>query len=81
MAVYFKRTVELTDAEKQKVSEMTGKIQLCVLEGRSWGYMSQHVNLPPPAIRENMCETIYEFLNNVGGLRYYLKWLFHKRKR
>lgn len=80
MAVYFKRTAELSDDEIRKVSEMTGKIQLWVLEGRHFGYMSEQLNLPPQAIRENMCETIYEFLNNVGGLRYYLKWLFHKRK-
>ena len=78
--VYFKRTVELSNEEKQQVSEMTGKIQLWVLEGRHFGYMSERLNLPPPMIKENMYETIYEFLNNVGGLRGYLKWLFHKRK-
>ena len=81
MATYFKRVVDLTDAEKQKVSDMTGKIQLWVLEGRSLGYMSKQLNLPPRAILENMCETIYEFLNNVGGPWRYLKWLFYKRKR
>jgi hypothetical protein len=78
--VYYKRTVELTDAEKQQVSEMTGKIQLWVLEGRHFGYMSEQLHLPPQMVKENMCETIYEFLDNVGGLRYYLKWLFHRRK-
>lgn len=77
---YFKRTAELTDFEKEKVSEMTGKIQLWVLEGRSLDYISKELNLPPKMILENMCETIYEFLNNVGGLRSYLKWLLFKRK-
>lgn len=81
MAVYFKRVVELTDAEKQKVSDMTGKIQLWVLEGRHWGFISDQLKLPPQAIKENMYETVYEFLDRAGGLRGYLKWLFHKRKR
>lgn len=77
--VVFKRIVELTDTEKHEVSEMTGKIQLWVLEGRSHGYMSEQLNLPPHMVKENMCETIYEFLNSVGGMRCYLKWLFKKR--
>ena len=75
----FKRTVELTDAEKQQVSEMTGKIQLWLLEGKSLDYISGQLNLPPRMVLENMCETVYGFLNHVGGLRCYLKWLFHKR--
>lgn len=79
MATYFKRVVDLTDEERQKASEMTGKIQLWVLEGRDIGYMSKQLNMPPQLILENMCETIYEFLNNVGGLRCYLKWLLFKR--
>lgn len=79
MAVYFKRVVDLNDEEKQKVSKMTGKIQLWVLEGRDLGYMSEQLDIPPQWVLENMCETIYEFLNNVGGLRYYLKWLIRKR--
>lgn len=80
MAVYFKRIVDLTDTEKHEVSEMTGKIQLWLLEGRSLDYMSKQLNLPPRMVLENMCETIYEFLNNVGGPWCYLKWLFHKHK-
>ena len=80
MAVYFKRVVELTDAEKHKVSEMVGKIQLWMLEGRSLDYMSKQLNLPPRVILENMCETAYEFIDRVGGPWRYLKWLAHKRK-
>lgn len=77
--VSFRRTVELTDAEKQQVSEMMGKIQLWLLEGRSLDYISEQLNLPPRMVLENMCETIYGFLKYVGGFRCYLKWLFRKR--
>lgn len=79
--VKFERVVDLTDNDKRRVSDMTGKIQLWVLEGRSLDYMSKQLNIPPRMVLENMCEAAYGFINNVGGLRYYLKWLFHKRKR
>lgn len=80
MAQYFKRVVDLTDNEKRNISEMTGKIQLWLLEGRHIGYISEQLNLPPWMVKENMCETIYEHLSMVGGLWGYIKWLFHKRK-
>lgn len=80
MASYFKRVVDLTDEEKRTVSEMTGKIQLWVLEGRSLGYMSEQLNLPPHMILENIYETAYEFINVIRP-RHYLKWLFHKKRK
>lgn len=78
MAV-FKRFTDLTDEEKREVSEMTGKIELWILEGRSLDYMSKQLKLSPCEVLENMCETIYMFLNRVGGPWRYLKWLYHKR--
>lgn len=76
---YFKRVCKLTDSEKKKVSEMTGKIQLWILEGRSIGYMSEKLNLEPWQVVENIFETAYEFRKEIGT-RTYLKILLHKRK-
>lgn len=73
----FIRNIDLTDAEKQEVSEMVGKIQLWLLEGRSLDYMSKQLNLPPRMILENMCETIYQFMKYIGPWNY-LKWLIRK---
>lgn len=74
---YFKRTFCLTEEEKQKVSEMTGKIMLWLLEGRHIGYMSENLNLPPWAIEANIDETLYTLRKHVGKWRY-LKMLFKK---
>lgn len=74
----FIRNVDLTDAEKQKVSEMVGKIQLWLLEGQSLDHMSEQLHLPPRMVLENMCETIYQFMKYVGPWNY-LKWLIRKR--
>ena len=77
MSTYFKRTFELTDEEKRKVSEMTGKMMLWMLEGRSTGYMSKNLNLQPRQVEENFEETLFVLLKQVGWKRY-LKVLFHK---
>ena len=77
MSTYFKRTFELNDEEKRKVSEMTGKMMLWMLEGRSIGYMSKNLNLHPRQVEENFEETLFVLLKQVGWKRY-LKVLFHK---
>ena len=77
MSTYFKRTFELTDEEKRKVSEMTGKMMLWMLEGRSTGYISKNLNLHPRQVEENFEETLFVLLKQVGWKRY-LKVLFHK---
>lgn len=74
----FIRNVDSTDAEKQEVSEMVGKMQLWLLEGQSLDYMSEQLHLPPQMVFENMCETIYDFMKHVGPWNY-LKWLIRKR--
>lgn len=71
----FKHTFLLTDEEKEQVSEMTGKIMLWMLEGRSIAYMSEKLNLQPWQIVYNIEETLY-ILKRQVGIRRYLKILF-----
>ena len=74
---YFKRTFLLSDKEKIQVSEMSGKIILYALEGRSIGYMSKMLNLRPYEIKTNINEMLYVLLKQVGK-REYLKTMFMK---
>ena len=53
---YFKETFMLNDEEKKQVSEMSGKIILWILEGRSVGYMSAMLHLSPQQIESNINE-------------------------
>lgn len=73
----FKRTFMLNEEEKHKVSDMSGKIMLWILEGRSIGYMSEQLNLPPWQIEYNIDETLYTLRKHVGKWRF-LKILFSK---
>ena len=75
---YFKRVAELNDDEKRKVSEMTGKLQYYILEGRHIGYMSEQLNVPPYKLEENIFETAYEFIRQIGW-RKFIKLLIYKR--
>lgn len=43
----FKKLSQLTNEDKKKVSDMTGKIIIWCLEGRSIGYMSEKLGLHP----------------------------------
>lgn len=74
---YFKRVAQLNDDEKSMVSEMTGKLQLYILEGRHVGYMSKQLNLPPSEVEENIFETAYEFIKQLGW-RKFIKMLIYK---
>lgn len=73
----FKRTFMLTESDKRKVSEMSGKIMLWILEGRSIGYMSEKLNLPPWQIEHNIDAILYTYMRKVGRWRYF-KILFRK---
>lgn len=73
----FKRTFLLNDDEKQQVAEMSGKIILWILEGRSIGYMSDQLNLNPQEIEANIGETLY-ILRKYVGRNCYFKTLFVK---
>ena len=73
----FKRTFRLTEEEKHKVSDMCGDIMLWMLEGRSIGYMSEKLNLPPWQVEANIDEMLYTLRKQVGKRRF-LKTLFIK---
>ena len=73
----FKRTFGLTKEEKHKVSDMCGDIMLWMLEGRSIGYMSEKLNLPPWQVEANIDEMLYTLRKQVGKRRF-LKILFIK---
>lgn len=73
----FKRTFGLTEEEKHKVSDMCGDIMLWTLEGRSIGYMSEKLNLPPWQVEANIDEMLYTLRKQVGKRRF-LKILFIK---
>ena len=68
---------KLTEEEKKKVSKMVGDMTLFMLEGRSIGYMSEKLHLPPSMIKSNIDETLRVFRNRVGRWRYF-KILFVK---
>ena len=74
---YFKRTFLLSNEEKIQVSEMSGKIILYALEGRSIEYMSKMLNLKPCEIKANINEMLYVLMKQVGK-REYLKTMFMK---
>ena len=71
----FVKTFLLTDEQKKKVSEMDGKIILWILEGRSVGYMSDKLNLPPWQIQANINEMLY-ILKKQVGIKRFIKALF-----
>lgn len=78
MMTYFKETSNLTDEEIFVVSDMTGKMMRCVLEGKSIDYMAEKLHLEPHQVKENIFEAIYDF-KKVIGWKLYLKLWFHKR--
>ena len=73
----FIRTFELTEEGKRKVSDMCGDMMLWMLEGRSIGYMSEKLNLPPWQVEANIDEMLYILQKQVGKRRF-LKTLFIK---
>ena len=68
---YFKETFMLNDEEKKQVSEMSGKIILWILEGRSIGYMSAMLHLSPQQIESNINETLFILKKHVGKRRFF----------
>jgi hypothetical protein len=67
----------LNEEDKKQVSEMIGKIVLCILEGRSIGYMSEQLHLAPHEIEANIDEELYVLMKHVGKRRFF-KTLFRK---
>ena len=76
---YFKETFMLNNEEKKQVSEMSGKIILWILEGRSIGYMSAMLHLSPQEIESNINETLFVLKKHVGKRRFF-KILLAKQK-
>lgn len=74
---YFKQTFMLNNEEKKQVSEMSGKIILWILEGRSIGYMSEMLHLSPIEVESNINEMLYTLMKQVGKRRF-CKILFAK---
>lgn len=68
---YFKQTFLLSDGEKKQVSEMSGKIILWILEGRSIGYMSENLHLSPQQIESNIDEVLFVIKKYVGKRRFF----------
>lgn len=54
--VIFKRNFELTDEHKRKISEMSGKIMIWLIEGRSICYMAEQLNMEPWQVKRNIAE-------------------------
>lgn len=73
----FVKLATLTEEEKKQVSEQTSKIMLWVLEGRSVGYMSEQLHLPPWQIESNIETTLYVLRKQVG-LKRFIRTLFFK---
>ena len=74
---YFKQTFMLNNEEKKQVSEMSGKIIMWILEGRSIGYMSEMLHMSPNEIECNIDEMMFILRRQVGKRRFF-KALFVK---
>lgn len=70
---YFKQTFMLNNEEKKQVSEMSGKIILWILEGRSIGYMSEMLHLSPREVERNIDEMLFTLMKQVGKRRFFKK--------
>lgn len=77
MSTKFVKTCQMTKEDRRKVSEMTGKIMLWMLEKRSVGYMADKLKIDPWYVEKNIDETLYTLRNQVGRWRYF-KMLFIK---
>lgn len=74
MAKFVKKN-DLTDKEKQQISDMTGKIMLWILNGKSIAYMAEQLRLTEQELIYNIEEDLYELRKLIGSKRY-LKMLF-----
>lgn len=74
MAKFVKKN-DLTDKEKQQISDITGKIMLWILNGKSIAYMAEQLHLTEQELIYNIEENLYELRKLIGSKRY-LKMLF-----
>lgn len=75
--IIFKPSVDLTEKDKQQISEMSGKIVLWILEGRSNAYMADQLHLHPQQFNHNVDQLLYDLRKHVGIWRF-IKILFKK---
>lgn len=69
-------TPQLTEKQRMKVGEMSGKIMFWILEGRSTAYMTKELKLEYPwMVDDNIDEMLYELFKWVG-IKRYLKIIF-----
>ena len=73
----FVKTENLTDEQKKQVAEMTGKIVVWMIEGKSLTDMSLQLNLSPYEVMQNILETLYTIRKRIGWKNYF-KVLFRK---
>lgn len=71
----FKRIFLTKPEEKKQFSEMSGKIVLWILEGRSIWYMADNLHLRPTAVEQIIDDMSYVLMRKVGKKRF-IKALF-----
>lgn len=71
----FKRIFLTKPEEKKHFSEMSGKIVLWILEGRSIWYMADNLHLRPTAVEQIIDDMSYVLMRKVGKKRF-IKALF-----
>ena len=71
----FKRIFLTKPEEKRQFSEMSSKIVLWILEGRSIWYMADNLHLNPTAVEQIINDMSYILMRKVGKRRF-IKALF-----
>lgn len=71
----FKRIFLTKPEEKRQFSEMSSKIVLWILEGRSIWYMADNLHLHPTAVEQIIDDMSYILMRKVGKRRF-IKALF-----
>lgn len=71
----FKRLFLTNPEEKKQISEMSGKIILWILEGRSIWYMADNLHLDPAVVEQIIDDLSYVLMRKVGKKRF-IKTLF-----
>lgn len=67
----------MTEKDRQRFIEVTGKTMLWLEERRSIQYIADNLNLEPWQVYENIDEMMYILRNHVGKRRFF-KMLFVK---
>ena len=71
------KIINMTEKEKQRFIDITGKTVLYLAEGRSLYDMAKRLDLEPGQVHRNIDELLYELRKSLGWKRY-IKALFIK---